>query len=99
MQTLIFLLILFFGTIAGVLLYFKIKTNKKEKLSKGICPKCGAEPKEIIDQTTNTKFKIDVINARVLKNHGCSGVVEIEYNCKKCGLKEVHSHSSGGCGI
>lgn len=38
-------------------------------------------------------FKNEAITKRVLKNHGCSGVVEFEYRCKHCGLKEVHPQS------
>ena len=52
-----------------------------------------------IDKNTNTSFTHEIISSRVLKNHGCSGVIEVEYFCKNCGLKEVHSVNSSGCGL
>lgn len=93
MQTLIFLIILFLIAIFSVLLYFKSKTSRVQKLREGECPACGQKAKEFFDSNTNTKFKHEIIIARVLKNHGCSGVKEIEFICKSCGLKEVHSIS------
>ena len=41
----------------------------------------------------------EVIRSKILKNHGCSGVTEIEYRCSACGLKEVHQVSSAGCNL
>lgn len=99
MQTVFTLLILFLIVIFSVLLYFKQKTSRLSKLQNGICPSCGAEPKVFTDPNTNTTFTNKPISSRVLKNHGCSGTVEIEYKCKVCELKEVHSQTSGGCGI
>ena len=94
MQTLIFLLITFLIVIFSVLLYFKTKTGRVAKLNSGECPNCGEKLRTFIDQSTNTTFKVEVITTRLLKNHGCSGVMDIEYKCKSCGLKEVHSQSS-----
>ena len=91
MQTLIFLLLLFLIVIFSVLLYFKTKTSRVQKLKAGECPSCGEKAKEFFDTNTNTKFRHETISARLLKNHGCSGVKEIEFICKSCGLKEVHS--------
>lgn len=98
MQTLIFILLSFLFVIFSILLYFKLKTGRKEKLAMGICPVCGAEPKVFKDKFGNT-FKTDVIKSKLLKNHGCSGVIEVEYICNECGNKEVHAHTNGGCGI
>lgn len=91
MQTLLFLLILFLITIFSVLLYFNTKTSRIKKLKEGECPVCGQKAKEFFDSNTNTKFRHEIISARLLKDHGCSGVKEIEFICKSCGNKEVHS--------
>jgi protein-arginine kinase activator protein McsA len=99
MQTIILLIILFLLSIFSVLLYYKVKNSKLSKLQSGICPVCGAKPKEFYDETNNTTFKIDVIKARLLKNHGCSGASDIEYRCTQCDMREVHSQANEGCGI
>ena len=100
MQTLLFILILFLISIFSVLLYFKTKLSRVDTLNKGECPICKQKAKTFFDEKTNTTFKSEVISSRVLKNHGCSGVVEIEYSCKNCGLNEVHSvSSSSNCGL
>lgn len=91
MQTIIFLLITFLIVIFSVLLYFKTKHSRVDKLNRGECPSCGETTKSFYDETTKTTFKSEVITARVLKNGGCSGVNDIEYKCKSCGLKEVYS--------
>jgi len=93
MQTLLLLIILFLIAIFSILLYLNTKTSRLQKLSSGECPACGQKTKEFFDSNTNTKFKHEIISARVLKNHGCSGGKEIEFICKSCGLKEVHSTS------
>jgi hypothetical protein len=91
MQTLIFLLILFLITIFSVLLYFKSKTTRVEKLLSGECPSCGQKAKVFFDEKTNTTFKSEIIKSNILKNHGCSGVNDVEFSCEVCGNKEVHS--------
>lgn len=98
MQTLLLILILFLTTIFSVGLYYKQKNQRKQNLNAGICPECKAEPK-IFTKDDGTKFRIDIIKTKLLKNHGCSGVSEIEYRCEACGHKEVHSITNGGCGI
>lgn len=90
MQTLIFLLIAFLMVIFSILLYMKNKNSRVDKLNNGECPACGEKAKSFTDQSTKTTFKVENITARILKNHGCSGIREIEYICKSCGLKEVH---------
>jgi rubredoxin len=99
MQTLVLILILFLISIFSVLLYFKNKNGRLEKLQKGECPTCGAKPKVFTDNSTNTTFKQDVISSRILKNHGCSGAIDMEYSCKNCGMKEVHSTPNNSCGM
>ena len=91
MQTIIFLLLLFLIVIFSILLYINNKTSRLKKLNSGQCPSCNEKTKEFFDSNTNTKFKHEIISARLLKNHGCSGLKDIEYTCKSCGLKEVHS--------
>lgn len=90
MQTLIFLLLTFLIVIFSILLYFKNKNSRVDKLNSGECPDCGEKTRIFFDETTKTQFKSDVITTRILKNHGCSGVNDIEYRCKSCGLKEVY---------
>ena len=99
MQTLFIILILFLISIFSVLLYFKTKVNRLDLLNSGECPTCKQKRKSFFDKNTNTTFTSEIISSRVLKNHGCSGVVEIEFSCKNCGLKEVHSINSSGCGL
>ena len=100
MQTLFLILILFLISIFSVLLYFKTKVNRLDLLNSGECPTCKQKRKTFFDKNTNTTFTSEVISSRVLKNHGCSGVIEVEYSCKNCGLKEVHSiNSSSNCGV
>lgn len=94
MQTLLFLIISFLIVIFSTLLYFKTKTGRVDKLNSGECPSCGEKSRSFMDKSTNTTFKVESITTRLLKNHGCSGVMDIEYRCKSCGLKEVHSQSA-----
>lgn len=93
MQTLIFLLLTFLIVIFSILLYFKGKHSRVDKLNQGECPTCGEKTRTFFDETSQTTFRQEVISSRVLKNHGCSGVNDIEYRCKACGLKEVYSQS------
>jgi hypothetical protein len=99
MYTILSLLIFFLISIFATLLYFKLKTQRKEQLHNGICPACKESAKTFKDPNTGVMFTKDVISARLLKSGGCSGVNEIEYRCSNCGLKEVHSENSNGCGI
>ncbi|MBP7742321.1 MAG: hypothetical protein KA073_02990 [Aliarcobacter sp.] len=94
MQTLILILILFLISIFSVLLYFKTKVNRLDLLNSGECPTCKQKRKIFFDEKTKTTFTNEIITSRILKNHGCSGVIEVEYSCKNCGLKEVHSINS-----
>lgn len=100
MQTIIFLLLLFLIVIFSILLFYKNKHSRVNRLNVGECPSCGSKPKTFYDQNTNTTFRQEVIYTRVLKNHGCSGVNEVEYRCKVCGLKEIYPQSSfSNCGV
>ncbi len=96
MYTIFSLLIFFLIVIFSVLLYFKSKKSRQADLDNGICPACLAEPKTFKDDNTGTVFKVAPIKSKILKNHGCSGITEIEYVCSSCGLKEVHN-SVGQC--
>jgi len=93
MQTLIFLLLAFLIAVFSVLLYFKNKHSRVDKLNSGECPTCGEKTKTFYDENTKTTFRQEVISAKVLKGGGCSGVNDIEYRCKACGLKEVYSQA------
>jgi len=99
MYSIISILLLFLITIFSVLLYFKNKKDSQYTLDEGTCPRCGETFKSFKDNTTNITFKVDVIKKRILKNHGCSGIIEIEYKCDSCGLKEVHNSVGQGCSL
>lgn len=91
MQTIIFLLLVFLIVIFSVLLYYKNKHSRVNKLNSGECPDCHSTAKTFYDENTKTTFRQEAVSAKVLKNGGCSGVNDIEYKCKVCGLKEVYS--------
>ena len=91
MQTLIFILILFLISIFSIFFYFKTKKNRLQLLLNDDCPSCHEKKRVFTDNNTNTTFTSDVISSKILKNHGCSGIIEIEFSCKNCGLKEIHT--------
>lgn len=91
MQTVIFLLLIFLIVIFSVMLYYKTKHSRVDKLNSGECPNCGQKTKTFYDENSKTTFRSEVITKRVLKDGGCSGVHDIEYRCKSCGLKEIYS--------
>ncbi|PHR70000.1 MAG: hypothetical protein COA66_13475 [Arcobacter sp.] len=93
MQTIILLSIFFLLTVFSTLLYLKNKNSRVDLLNAGECPSCHEKTKTFYDKNTRTTFKTEVIKAKILKNHGCSGVVEIEYICNCCELKEVHTRA------
>ncbi|MGB3750884.1 MAG: hypothetical protein WA945_04905 [Arcobacteraceae bacterium] len=97
MYTIIGILLLFLIAVFSILLFFKSKKSRQSTLDNGTCPSCHASTKSFRDQTTGALFKVEVIKQKVLKNHGCSGIVEIEYSCNNCGLKEVHNSVGQNC--
>jgi len=99
MYTIIGILLFFLISVFSTLLYFKSKKSRQATLDSGTCPACLSEPKSFRDETTGSLFKVDIIKQRVLKKHGCSGIVEIEYVCNNCGLKEVHTSVGQGCSL
>jgi hypothetical protein len=101
MQNLFFLLILFLITIFSVLLYFKSKTSRVQKLVDGTCPSCGEKTRTFFSEATQTTFKSEIIKSKILQSHGCSGVKDVEFTCESCGLKEVHSTNllPSSCGL
>ncbi len=99
MDTFILILILFLGAIFSTLLYFKNRHSRVDKLNAGECPTCKAKSTIFFDKKTNTTFRNEIISSKVLKNHGCSGGVDIEYICKNCGTKEVHQAAGSQCGL
>jgi rubredoxin len=99
MYTIVSILIMFLIIIFSVLLYFKGKKDRQATLDSGVCPMCDASAKSFRDEVNNTTFSVEVIKKSLLKNHGCSGIVEYEYTCSSCGLKEVHNSVGQSCGI
>lgn len=99
MYTIVSILILFLISVFAVLLFFKNKKDRQATLDEGSCPTCGESFKTFKDEETNTTFKVDVIKTKLLKNHGCSGIIEIEYSCNACGLKEIHNSVGQGCSL
>jgi len=99
MYTIIGILLLFLISVFSILLFFKSKKSRQASLDNGTCPVCHASTKSFRDQETGALFKVEVIKQRVLKNHGCSSIVEIEYSCNNCGLKEVHNSVGQNCSL
>ncbi|RLA79422.1 MAG: hypothetical protein DRG78_12975 [Epsilonproteobacteria bacterium] len=97
MYTIVSLLIILLLVIFLTLLYFKSKKTRQADFDNGICPQCGASSKSFFDPETKQEFYVDVIKQRVVKKHGCSGIVEIEYRCNSCDLKEIHTSVGQGC--
>ena len=97
MYTIVSLILFLLIVIFTILLFFKSKKIRQDKLESGLCPVCGATTKQFTDKSTNTIFKVEAISKRVLKTHGCSGITEYEYKCNSCGLKEVHNSVAQSC--
>jgi DNA-directed RNA polymerase subunit M/transcription elongation factor TFIIS len=100
MQTLLLLLLTFIIVIFLIYIFFKSKQSRLNELLNGTCPACGEEKISFFDTNTNQTFVKHIIITKVLKDHGCSGLKDVEFTCKSCGLKEIHSiNSQMGCGI
>jgi hypothetical protein len=100
MYTILTLIIILLIIIFSIALYFNSKKSRQAQLDNGTCPQCNATYKSFRDENTGTYFKVDVIKTRIIKNHGCSGISEIEYRCNSCELKEIHTTiGQGGCSI
>jgi hypothetical protein len=99
MYTIIAILLFFLIAVFGTLLFFKSKKSRLASLEEGTCPLCSAQPTKFTDPNTNTTFFQKPIEENILRKHGCSGTMEVEFNCKKCGLKEVHTVYRRGCGL
>jgi hypothetical protein len=98
LSNVLLLLVLFVLIVLGILLFMKTKQIRISKLEAGICPNCDAKEKQI--QTPNGLLKIPAIESKLLKSHGCSGVADIEYYCKECEIKEVHTVPiKSACGL
>jgi len=97
MYTIFGILLLFLISIFSILLFFKSKKSRQNELDHGTCPICKASTKSFKDEKTGALFKVEAIKQKVLKNHGCSGIIEIEYSCNNCGLKEVHNSVGQNC--
>ena len=99
MYTIIGIFLLLLISIFSILLFFKSKNSRQVLLDEGTCPICDASTKSFKDENTGALFKVEAIKQKVLKNHGCSGIIEIEYTCNNCGLKEVHNSVGQNCGL
>ena len=97
MYTIVGILLLLLISIFSILLFFKSKKSRQVLLDEGTCPSCNTTIKSFKDGNTGALFKVEVIKQKVLKNHGCSGIIEIEYKCNNCGLKEVHNSTGQSC--
>lgn len=98
MYNFIAITLLLLASVVAVMLYYQIKSKRLQTFKKGICPNCGAEPTKIYDNEKQIMLTKNPIDARVLRNNGCSGGVEMEYRCMECDIKEVFNEK-GGCGI
>ena len=99
MYTIIGILLFLLISVFSTLLYFKSKQSRQSILDKGTCPDCHSESKSFKDESTGTFFRVEVIKQRVIKKHGCSGIVEMEYTCNSCGLKEIHNSVGQCCSV
>ena len=100
MQFLIITFITFIVVLLLIYIFFKSKQNRLMLLLGGTCPACGEKRSSFKDEKTNTNFTYEVISQKLLRNHGCQGLSEVEFTCKSCDLKEVHSISNlGNCGL
>ena len=99
MYTILSLLLILLLVVFSFLLYFKSKKSRQFLLDNGTCPRCKATTKKFIDENSKVEFSVDVITSRIIKNHGCSGINEIEYRCNNCDLKEIHTTVGQGCSI
>lgn len=99
MYTIIAILLFFLIAVFGTLLYYRSKKSTLILLENGTCPMCHAESKSFKDENTGTVFTVDAIEKNILQKHGCSGTMEVEFICKNCGHKEVHTTRSGGCSL
>lgn len=100
MQTLLFIFITFIVVLLLVYIFFKSKQNRLFKLLSGTCPSCLETKKVFFDKNTNSKFQQEIIKTHILKDHGCSGLKDVEFTCTSCGLKEIHTiNSQMGCNI
>ena len=99
MYTIVAILLVFLIAVFSILLFFKSKKSRQDMLDSGICPSCLSEPKSFKEEQTGTLFHVEPIKKSILKKHGCSGIVEMEYNCTNCGLKEVHTSVGQGCSL
>jgi len=97
MYTIIAILLFFLIAIFGTLLFYRSKKTRLASLESGTCPVCGATSKSFKDENTGTLFKVDAIERNILRKHGCSGTMEVEFDCKSCGNKEVHTVFGNGC--
>lgn len=97
MYTIIGILLMFLISIFSILLFFKSKKSRQNLLEGGTCPSCNMKTKSFKNQDSGLVFKVEVIKQRVLRNHGCTGIIEIEYKCNNCGLKEVHNSVGKNC--
>ena len=100
MLTLLYILIAFVLVLLLLYIFFESKQDRLQTLLLGTCPDCAETKTVFVDKNTNTTFTQEVIFSKVLRKHGCSGINEVEFTCKSCDLKEIHSiNSSSNCGI
>jgi len=97
MYTIIAILLFFLIAIFSTLLYYKSKKTRLARLEEGTCPVCFATTKVFKDETSGAVFSVEAIERNILKKHGCSGTMEVEFTCKNCGNKEVHTIFGSGC--
>ena len=97
MYTIIAILLLLLIAVFGTLLYYRSKKSRLTDLQNGKCPVCYATTKTFKDEATRTVFSVEAIEQNILKKHGCSGTMEVEFSCKSCGNKEVHTIFGSGC--
>lgn len=92
-----FIVIVILLTIATYL-YFVQKKKNLDLFLKSTCPSCDAT-KTVFHTPENEKVYFNPIEQKLIKNHGCSGVKEVEFRCKKCDFHQIHTLPNRGCGL
>ena len=78
----LFLVIILFGVVISTIYYLKEKKAQLDAIKRGFCPVCKHNTIELTDK----------------RSGGCSGPIQLTFECSSCGYTNTFStHQSGGC--
>ncbi|NPA61858.1 MAG: hypothetical protein GXO06_06195 [Epsilonproteobacteria bacterium] len=87
MYLLIFLVLIITGITISYILFIREKREELKLIQDRVCPKCGRESIELIDQ----------------RGGGCSSAKMVTFECRECRYSSIFNLSSscrdGGCSI